>query len=211
MPVFWNVPRTNLHAVVDVETLVDWLQFQFTFFRDAKSSLAVLHNQNDMVTHFKGHLNPRRCCFEGSHNLYRNHYSYSCANRNRLRTGGRKASFHDLPQKEQDIQLEEAYRRATVALTRAWSLCVIMGPLDMKELLGAATVIGSLMYEAEHVFKGQANFYLHGAAFGIFHLMQILVSYWKGATVLLHSTFYLLQLRRHCKIMFLIGTRPDCC
>ena len=53
MPVFWDVPRANLHAVVDVGAVVDWLQFQFKFFRDAKSSLAVLHNQNDMVTHFK--------------------------------------------------------------------------------------------------------------------------------------------------------------
>ena len=75
-------------------------------------------------------------------------------------TGGRRASFHALPQEEQNIQLEEAYGRATVALTRARSLCIIMGPLDMKGLLGAATVIGSLMYGAGHVFKGQANFYL---------------------------------------------------
>ena len=53
LPVFWDVPRANLHAVVDVGAVVDWLQLQFKFFRDAKSSLAVLRNQNDMVTHFK--------------------------------------------------------------------------------------------------------------------------------------------------------------
>jgi len=41
-----------------------------------------------------------------------------------------------------------------------------MGPLDMKGLLGAATVIGSLMYGAGHVYKGQANFYLHRGSFG---------------------------------------------
>ena len=80
-------------------------------------------------------------------------------------TGGRRASFLELPQEEQDIQLEEAYGRATVALTRARSLCVLLGPLDMKGLLGAATVIGSLMYGAGHVFKGQANFYMHGGSF----------------------------------------------
>ena len=57
------------------------------------------------------------------------------------------------------------YGRATVALTRARSLCVILGPLDMKGLLGAATVIGSLMYGAGHVFKGQANFYMDGGSF----------------------------------------------
>jgi len=44
------------------------------------------------------------------------------------------------------VQLEEAYARATVAITRARSLCLIMGALDMKGLLGAATVMGTLMY-----------------------------------------------------------------
>ena len=43
------------------------------------------------------------------------------------------------------VQLEEAYARATVAITRARALCFIMGPLDMKGLLGAATVMGTLM------------------------------------------------------------------
>lgn len=38
-------------------------------------------------------------------------------------------SFEALPQKEQNIQLEEAFGRATVALARARSLCIIMGPL----------------------------------------------------------------------------------
>ena len=76
-------------------------------------------------------------------------------------TGGRKERFLFLPQEEQTVQLEEAYGRATVAITRARSLCLIMGPLDMKELLGAATVMGALMYGAGHVWEGHANFYLH--------------------------------------------------
>ena len=59
------------------------------------------------------------------------------------------------------VQLEEAYARATVAITRARALCLIMGPLDMKGLLGAATVMGTLMYGAGHVWAGHANFYLH--------------------------------------------------
>ena len=49
---------------------------------------------------------------------------------------------------QRDAQLEEAYARATVALTRAQKLCIIMGPLDMRGLLGAATVIGCLKYGA---------------------------------------------------------------
>ena len=31
----------------------------------------------------------------------------------------------------------------------------------MKGLLGAATVMGALMYGAGHVWEGHANFYLH--------------------------------------------------
>ena len=52
----------------------------------------------------------------------------------------------ELPEKEVLAQLEEAYARATVALTRAQKLCLIMGPLDMPGLLGAAAVIGCLKY-----------------------------------------------------------------
>ena len=28
LPVFWDVPRANVHAVVDIGAVVDWLQFQ---------------------------------------------------------------------------------------------------------------------------------------------------------------------------------------
>ena len=56
--------------------------------------------------------------------------------------------MRDLTPTEFVAQLEEAYARATVALTRAQRLCIIMGPLDMKGLLGAATVIGCLKYGA---------------------------------------------------------------
>ena len=62
---------------------------------------------------------------------------------------------------EQMVQLEKVYARATVAITRARALCLIMGPLDMKGLLGAATVVGTLMYGAGHVWAGRAHFYLH--------------------------------------------------
>ena len=52
----------------------------------------------------------------------------------------------ELPEKEVLAQLEEAYARATVALTRAQKLCIIMGPLDMRGLLGAARVILSQIW-----------------------------------------------------------------
>ena len=63
-------------------------------------------------------------------------------------SGGRGKRMRELSPTECAAQLEEAYARATVALTRAQRLCLIMGPLDMKGLLGAATVIGCLKYGA---------------------------------------------------------------
>eukprot|EP00434_Breviolum_minutum_P032667 symbB.v1.2.028888.t1/scaffold3106.1/size66573/4 len=63
-------------------------------------------------------------------------------------SGGRGKSFHQLRAQEQASQKEEAYARATVALTRAQQICFIMGPLDMQGLVGAATIIGCLKYGA---------------------------------------------------------------
>ena len=77
------------------------------------------------------------------------------------RGGFLKKYFLAVCEDEQMVQLEEAYARATVAITRARALCLIMGPLDMKGLLGAATVMGTLMYGAGHVWAGRAHFYLH--------------------------------------------------
>ncbi len=56
--------------------------------------------------------------------------------------------MNELSQNEFLAQLEEAYARATVALTRAQKLCIIMGPLDMRGLMGAATVMGCLKHGA---------------------------------------------------------------
>ena len=56
-----------------------------------------------------------------------------------MRSGRRGKSFHQLPPQEQAAQREEAYARATVALTRAQEICFIMGPLDVRGLVGAAT------------------------------------------------------------------------
>ena len=50
-----------------------------------------------------------------------------------------RESFHQLPPQEQAVQREEAYARATVALTRAQQICFLMGPLDMRGLVGVAT------------------------------------------------------------------------
>ena len=52
---------------------------------------------------------------------------------------------------EKEIQLEEAYARATVALTRARRLCVLQCPLDQKGPIGAATILGCLQYGLGHL------------------------------------------------------------
>ena len=90
-------------------------------------------------------------------NLFRASNWVSAQTRVGFLTGGRKKYFLAIPEEEQMVQLEEAYARATVAITRARALYLIMGPLDMKGLLGAATVMGTLMYGAGHV----SHFYLH--------------------------------------------------
>ena len=167
LPIFWDVPRANIHAVEDIGAVVDWLLERRDFQPDAKSNLAVLHNRNDMTNLFRASN-----WVSSSNDSIVSRGVTTCAGmtahtvllaRTKVEflTGGRKKSFRLLSEEEQMVQLEEAYARATVAITRARSLCLIMGPLDMKGLLGAATVMGTLMYGAGHVWEGQAHFYLH--------------------------------------------------
>ena len=167
LPIFWDVPRANIHAVEDIGAVVDWLTERCEFHADAKSNLAVLHNRNDMTNLFRASN-----WVSSSHDSIVSRGVTTCAGMTAhtvllaqtkvgFLTGGRKKSFLTLPEDEQMVQLEEAYARATVAITRARALCLIMGPLDMKGLLGAATVMGTLMYGAGHVWAGHAHFYLH--------------------------------------------------
>ena len=53
LPVFWNVPRADTHAVEDIGAVVEWLTERCSFHADAKSNLAVLHNRNDMTNLFR--------------------------------------------------------------------------------------------------------------------------------------------------------------
>ena len=53
LPVFWDVPRADTHAVEDIGAVVEWLTERCDFHADAKSSLAVLHNRNDMTNLFR--------------------------------------------------------------------------------------------------------------------------------------------------------------
>ena len=167
LPIFWDVPRANIHAVEDIGAVVDWLTERCEFHADAKSNLVVLRNRNDMTNLFRASnwvsssqdsivsRGVTTCAGMTAHTVLLAQTKVG------FLTGGRKKYFLALPEDEQMVQLEEAYARATVAITRARALCLIMGPLDMKGLLGAATVMGTLMYGAGHVWAGHAHFYLH--------------------------------------------------
>ena len=61
-------------------------------------------------------------------------------------TGGRGYGFQELSPEDKQSQREEAFARATVALTRAQRFCFIVCPLDMKGIIGAATVVGCLQH-----------------------------------------------------------------
>ena len=54
-------------------------------------------------------------------------------------TGDEDIVFQELSTEDKQSQREEAFARATVALTRAQRFCFIMCPLDMKGIIGAAT------------------------------------------------------------------------
>ena len=133
LPIFWDVPRANIHAVEDIGAVVDWLTERCEFQADAKSNLAVLHNRNDMTNLFRASN-----WVSSSHDSIVSRGVTTCAGMTAhtvllaqtkvgFLTGGRKKSFLLLSEDEQTVQLEEAYARATVAITRARSLCLIMG------------------------------------------------------------------------------------
>ena len=145
-------PYSYINPSIDIGEVVDWITDKFVVAN--KGDLAVLHNRNKMVNAF---ANTEWVSGSGGAIISRS--VTSCAGmtaclvllaqtRVGFLSGGRGKSFHQLPPQEQAAQREEAYARATVALTRAQEICFIMGPLDMRGLVGAATIIGCLKYGA---------------------------------------------------------------
>ena len=107
-------------AVEDIGAVGDWLTERCDFRADAKSSLAVLHNRNDMTNLFRASN-----WVSGSQDSIVSRGVTTCAGmtahtvilaqtRVGFLTGGRKKYFLALPEEEQMVQLEEAYARATV-------------------------------------------------------------------------------------------------
>ena len=143
LPIFWDAPSAYMHAATDIGSAVDWLQSHFVLSSDENGCLAVLHNRNKMewATQSEGAVQSKSVTSCAGMTA---HFVLLAQTKVGFLSGGRSKRMKELPQKEVLAQLEEAYARATVALTRAQKLCIIMGPLDMRGLLGAATVIGCL-------------------------------------------------------------------
>ena len=114
LPVFWDVPLADMHAVEDIGAVVEWLTERCAFRADAKSSLAVLHNRNDMTNLFRASnwvsesqdtivcRGVTTCAGMTAHTVI------LAQTRVGFLTGGRKKSFLALPEDEQMVQLEEA-------------------------------------------------------------------------------------------------------
>ena len=117
-------------------------------------NLAVLHNRNKMVNAFAATE-----WVAGSDGAVLSQSVTSCAGMTaflgllaQTRVGflvgdGGKVSIRS-PFRSRMPKKKSAFARATVALTRAQQICIIIGPLDMRGLVGAAAIMGCLKYGA---------------------------------------------------------------
>ena len=141
-----------MEAADAIKVVCDYLRKRFEFGTEAADSLTVLHNRTNMVRVFGNSVTVKNSGGET-----RTRCVTSCAGstaflsvvaqtRRGFLSGGSARQTANLNEVERDIQLEEAYARATVALTRARRLCVLLCPLDQKGPIGAATILGCLQY-----------------------------------------------------------------
>ena len=152
LPIFWHSPHNVIHATVDLGQMVEWISQELHLEAGENGCLAVLHNRNDMASA----LNSSDWVVNSGGKVISRGVT-SCAGMTAQHvvlaqtkigflTGGRGYSFQELTREEKQSQREEAFARATVALTRAQRFCFIMCPLDMKGIIGAATVVGCLQH-----------------------------------------------------------------
>ena len=152
LPIVWDVPGTEMEAADAIKVVTDYLRKRFRFGTDAADSLTVLHNRTNMVRVFGNSVTVKNSGGET-----RARCVTSCAGstaflsvvaqtRRGFLSGGSARQIANLNEVERAIQLEEAYARATVALTRVRRLCVLLCPLDQKGPIGAATILGCLQY-----------------------------------------------------------------
>ena len=152
LPVFWRSPHSVIHATGDIGQMIGWISQQLELETGENGCLAVLHNRNDMsgalnssvwVANSKGKVISRGVT--SCAGMTAQHVLLAQTKIGFL-TGGRGYSFQELSPEDKQSQREEAFARATVALTRAQRFCFIMCPLDMKGIIGAATVVGCLQH-----------------------------------------------------------------
>ena len=146
LPIFWRSPHNAIHATVDLGQMVVWISNQLHLEAGENGCLAVLHNRNalnssEWVVNSEGQVISRGVT--SCAGMTAQHVLLAQTKMGFL-TGGRGNKFQQLNDIEKQSQREEAFARATVALTRAQRFCFIMCPLDMKGLIGAATVVGCL-------------------------------------------------------------------
>ena len=151
LPVFWRSPHSVIHATEDIGQMIGWISEQVELEAGENGCLAVLHNRNDMsgalnssvwVANSEGRVISAVTSCAG---MTAQHVLLAQTKIGFL-TGGRGYSFQELSPEDKQSQREEAFARATVALTRAQRFCFIMCPLDMKGIIGAATVVGCLQH-----------------------------------------------------------------
>ena len=161
LPIVWGVPGTDMEA--DAVTVVtDYLRKRFQFGSEAADSLTVLHNRTNMVRVFGNSVTVKnsggethtRCVTScGGSTAFLSVVAQT--RRGFLSSGGSARQIANLNETERAIQLEEAYARATVALTRARRPCVLLCPLDQKGPIGAATILGCLQYGLGYLQRTQ--------------------------------------------------------
>ena len=127
-----------IHATGDIGQMISWISEQVELEVGENGCLAVLHNRNDM----SGALNSSIWVANSEGRVISRGVT-SCA--------GMTAQHVLLAQTkigfltgDEDIAFRNS--RATVALTRAQRFCFIMCPLDMKGIIGAATLVGCLQH-----------------------------------------------------------------
>ena len=154
LPIVWDVPGTDMEAADAVSVVTKYLRTLFEFGPDAADSLTVLHNRTNMVRVFGNSVTVKN---SGGETRTRCVTSLSVVAQTRrgFLSGGSAAQTADMTPAEKAIQLEEAYARVTVALTRARRLCVLLCPLDQKGPIGAATILGCLQYGLGHLRLSQ--------------------------------------------------------
>ena len=154
LPIFWSAPFDRIHATIDLGLMVEWIPDQLPLSAGENGCLAVLHNRNDMV----GALNGSEWVSNSDGRIISRgvtlcagmtaHHVLLAQNKVGFLIGGRSNRFLQLDESEKNAQREEAFARASVALTRAQRFCFVMCLLDMKGFIGAAAVVGCLQHGA---------------------------------------------------------------